>query len=101
MPESVVMSEQDSGTAAHSPADHTRDGFPDFVDQSKPEAVPLTNHTSRPARDSSWLEMELCRDFQRSTCSKGPSCRFAHAGSSVVTKEGMVTCCYDFLKVCL
>lgn len=50
-------------------------------------------------RDSSWLELEVCRDFQRHSCPRIHDCRFAHPQPPVVSKEGKVTCCYDFLKV--
>ena len=50
-------------------------------------------------RDSSWLELEVCRDFQRQSCPRIHDCRFAHPQPPVVSKEGKVTCCYDFLKV--
>ena len=52
------------------------------------------------SRDSSWLELEICRDFQRNCCPRSSEeCRFAHPQPPVVVKEGKVTCCYDFLKV--
>ena len=55
----------------------------------------------KPSRDSSWLELDVCRDFQaEGGCARGDQCRFAHTDSSVVTRDGKVTCCYDFLKVC-
>ena len=51
-------------------------------------------------RDSSWLELEICRDFLRQSCPRvSQECRFAHPQPPVVTKDGKVTCCYDFLKV--
>ena len=54
------------------------------------------------ARDSSWLQVEVCRDFQRKSCFKGPDrpmCRFAHPEEAILVKDGRVICCYDFLKV--
>ena len=54
----------------------------------------------KPSRDSSWLELDICRDFQtEGGCARREQCRFAHTNSSVVTRDGKVTCCYDFLKV--
>lgn len=51
-------------------------------------------------RDSSWLELEVCRDYQRMSCPRSPEqCRFAHPEQAVLVKDGRVTCCYDFLKV--
>ena len=55
---------------------------------------------AKPPRDSSWLELEICREFLRQGCSRSAEeCRFAHPESNVITKDGKVTCCYDFLKV--
>lgn len=52
----------------------------------------------RPARDSSWLELEVCRDFQRQSCPRNAdTCRFAHPQDN--PSRPKVTCCYDFLKV--
>ena len=54
----------------------------------------------KPSRDSSWLELDICRDFQKDGCPRSDQCRFAHPDSNVVnTRDGKVTCCYDFLKV--
>lgn len=58
-----------------------------------------TGPPSGKTRDSSWLELEVCRDFQRQSCPRIHDCRFAHPQPPVVSKEGKVTCCYDFLKV--
>lgn len=49
--------------------------------------------------DSSWLQVEVCRDFRRDTCPRGEQCRFAHPAAMVMGRDGKVTCCYDFLKV--
>lgn len=51
------------------------------------------------SRDSSWLQVEVCRDFRRETCPRGGQCRFAHPDAKVMGRDGKVTCCYDFLKV--
>jgi muscleblind protein len=51
------------------------------------------------ARDSSWLELEVCREFLRKNCSRSADeCRFAHPPDSVIVKDRKVTCCFDFLK---
>ncbi len=52
-------------------------------------------------RDSSWLEIDVCREFVRGECTRSAEeCKFAHPIGSVVVKEGnKVTCCFDFLKV--
>lgn len=51
-------------------------------------------------RDSSWLELEVCREYARHNCPRAAEdCKFAHPDPSIVVKDGHVTCCYDFLKV--
>ena len=64
-------------------------------------AAMLSPAACKPARDSSWLELDICRDFQKEGCSRSEQCRFAHPDPNVVTRDGKVTCCYDFLKVSL
>ena len=60
----------------------------------------LSPAANKPVRDSSWLELDVCRDYHKDgTCVRGEQCRFAHPDSNVVTRDGKVTCCYDFLKV--
>ena len=49
-------------------------------------------------RDSSWLELEVCREYNRGSCTRA-DCRFIHPGGSVIVKDGKVTCCFDYLKV--
>lgn len=51
-------------------------------------------------RDSSWLELEVCREYLRGSCTR-EDCRFVHPSGSVLTKDGKVTCCFDYLKVTL
>lgn len=66
-----------------------------------PSKVAVSSSMGKPVRDSSWLELDICRDFVRGySCPRGEQCRFAHPDQAVVTKENKVTCCYDFLKVC-
>ena len=57
----------------------------------------------KPSRDSSWLELDVCRDFQKDgQCVRSEQCRFAHPDLNVVNiRDGKVTCCYDFLKASL
>lgn len=56
----------------------------------------------RHGRDSSWLELEACREHLRQTCPRqAEECRYAHPEQGIYVKEGRVTCCYDFLKVVL
>lgn len=69
-----------------------------------PPLTPTTSpfkHFGPHNRDSSWLEVEVCREFLRGECSRSSEdCKYAHPTGAVIVKEGnKVTCCFDFLKV--
>ncbi|XP_072180013.1 uncharacterized protein [Diadema setosum] len=50
-------------------------------------------------RDTQWLMIEACREFQRGTCKRPDTeCKYAHPGSSVTVENGRVTACFDSLK---
>jgi hypothetical protein len=50
-------------------------------------------------KDSRWLQLEVCREFQRGQCSRSDlECKFAHPGSHVDIQNGRVTACYDSIK---
>ncbi|XP_031554757.1 muscleblind-like protein 2 isoform X2 [Actinia tenebrosa] len=50
-------------------------------------------------KDSRWLQVEVCREFQRGKCSRTEEeCRFAHPPAHVVIHNGRVTACFDSLK---
>lgn len=66
---------------------------------SPPESLGSPCSSPRAARDSTWLQIEVCRDYRRDTCPRGDDCRFAHPEAKVMGKDSKVTCCYDFLKV--
>jgi muscleblind protein len=52
-------------------------------------------------KDSRWLQLEVCREFQRQKCSRSDSeCKFAHPPLNVEVQNGRVTACYDSIKVC-
>ena len=52
------------------------------------------------AKDSRWLQLEVCREFQRSKCSRSDSeCKFAHPPANVEVQNGRVIACYDSIKV--
>ena len=72
------------------------------LERSTTPTTPTTPNTSpMKYRDSSWLEIDVCREFVRGECTRSAEeCKFAHPTGSVVIKEGnKVTCCFDFLKV--
>ena len=55
---------------------------------------------ARGERDSSWLELEVCREYLRQMCPRqAQECRYAHPEPRIYVKDGRVTCCYDSLKV--
>ncbi|XP_063160712.1 muscleblind-like protein 2 isoform X1 [Candoia aspera] len=52
-----------------------------------------------PVRDTKWLTLEVCRQFQRGTCSRSDEeCRFAHPSKSCQVENGRVIACFDSLK---
>lgn len=51
-------------------------------------------------RDTKWLTLEVCRQFQRGTCSRSDEeCKFAHPSKSCQVENGRVIACFDSLKV--
>jgi muscleblind protein len=51
-------------------------------------------------KDSRWLQLEVCREFQRQKCSRPDAeCKFAHPPPNVEVQNGRVTACYDSIKV--
>lgn len=52
-----------------------------------------------PMRDTKWLTLEVCREFQRGTCSRPDGeCKFAHPAKSCQVENGRVIACFDSLK---
>nr|AAC01948.1 Cys3His-type zinc finger protein [Drosophila melanogaster] len=52
-------------------------------------------------KDWRWLQLEVCREFQRNKCSRQDTeCKFAHPPANVEVQNGKVTACYDSIKVC-
>ncbi|XP_006862875.1 PREDICTED: muscleblind-like protein 3 isoform X2 [Chrysochloris asiatica] len=50
-------------------------------------------------RDTKWLTLEVCREFQRGTCSRGDAdCKFAHPPRVCHVENGRVMACFDSLK---
>lgn len=51
-------------------------------------------------RDTKWLTLEVCRQFQRGNCSRSDEeCKFAHPPKSCQVENGRVIACFDSLKV--
>uniref|UniRef100_A0A8C6UCJ7 Muscleblind-like splicing regulator 3 n=1 Tax=Neogobius melanostomus TaxID=47308 RepID=A0A8C6UCJ7_9GOBI len=50
-------------------------------------------------RDTKWLTLEVCREFQRATCLRSDAeCKFAHPSPSCLVENGRVIACFDSLK---
>ncbi|XP_077471496.1 muscleblind-like protein 1 isoform X11 [Stigmatopora argus] len=50
-------------------------------------------------RDTKWLTLEVCREFQRGTCSRSDQeCKFAHPAKSCQVENGRIIACFDSLK---
>ncbi|XP_052431102.1 muscleblind-like protein 3 isoform X3 [Carassius gibelio] len=50
-------------------------------------------------RDTKWLTLEVCREFQRGTCSRSDNeCKFAHPSRTCHVENGRVIACFDSLK---
>ncbi len=53
-------------------------------------------------KDSRWLTLEVCREFQRGKCTRSEQeCKFAHPPTHVEVNSGKVIACFDSLKVCV
>ena len=51
-------------------------------------------------KDSRWLQLEVCREFQRNKCTRPDAeCKFAHPAANVEVQNGRVIACYDSIKV--
>jgi muscleblind protein len=51
-------------------------------------------------KDSRWLQLEVCREYQRNKCSRpDQECKFAHPPHNVEVQNGRVIACYDSIKV--
>uniref|UniRef100_UPI0035902FB7 uncharacterized protein isoform X3 n=1 Tax=Myxine glutinosa TaxID=7769 RepID=UPI0035902FB7 len=50
-------------------------------------------------RDTRWLTLEVCREYQRGTCSRmDTECKFAHPPKSCQVENGRVVACFDSIK---
>lgn len=50
-------------------------------------------------KDSRWLTLEVCREFQRNKCTRTDTeCKFAHPPPHVEVQNGRVTACFDSIK---
>lgn len=50
-------------------------------------------------KDSQWLQLDVCREFQRGSCPRTDStCKYAHPPQHVEVSNGKVMACYDSCK---
>jgi hypothetical protein len=50
-------------------------------------------------KDSRWLTLEVCREYQRGKCTRSEQeCKFAHPPTHVEVNSGKVIACFDSLK---
>ena len=50
-------------------------------------------------KDSQWLQLDVCREFQRNRCTRTDyNCKFAHPAVHVDVHNGKVIACYDSMK---
>ena len=63
----------------------------------------VENVAANNVKDPRWLQVEVCREFQRGKCTRAETeCRFAHPDENVqVENGGRVTACFDSMKVSL
>lgn len=60
---------------------------------------PLLNIANANVKDSRWLTLEVCREFQRNKCTREDTeCKFAHPPPHVEVQNGRVTACFDSIK---
>jgi len=71
--------------------------FPSYLG---PAPVTMLNvNTMLNQKDSRWLQLEVCREYQRQKCSRPDGeCKFAHPPANVEVQSGRVTACYDSIK---
>ena len=72
--------------------------YPSYVN---PQVLTMFNvSTLLNQKDSRWLQLEVCREFQRQKCTRSDAeCKFAHPPANVEVQNGRVTACYDSIKV--
>ena len=72
--------------------------YPSYVN---PQVLTMFNvSTLLNQKDSRWLQLEVCREYQRQKCTRSDcECKFAHPPPNVEVQNGRVTACYDSIKV--
>jgi muscleblind protein len=69
-----------------------------MFDENSNTVMAMVNHLIN-VKDSRWLQVEVCREYQRGQCSRTDlECKFAHPPAHVEVQNGRVTACYDSIK---
>lgn len=69
-----------------------------MFDENSNNFMAAINHLMN-VKDSRWLQLEVCREYQRGQCSRSDQeCKFAHPPANVEVQNGRVTACYDSIK---
>jgi muscleblind protein len=69
-----------------------------MFDENSNNFMAAINHLMN-VKDSRWLQLEVCREYQRGQCSRTDhECKFAHPPAHVEVQNGRVTACYDSIK---
>uniref|UniRef100_T1JNS4 C3H1-type domain-containing protein n=1 Tax=Strigamia maritima TaxID=126957 RepID=T1JNS4_STRMM len=70
----------------------------EYLIQPPPQTMAMVNNLVN-VKDSRWLQLEVCREFQRNKCTRPDTeCKFAHPPANVEVQNGRVTACYDSIK---
>lgn len=90
----------DPNSAAVQPANAAPTGAPYNQMVSPPNMAMVNVNNILNVKDSRWLQLEVCREFQRNKCTRPDTeCKFAHPLPNVEVQNGRVTACYDSIKV--
>ena len=72
--------------------------YPSYINPGSMTMINMSSLLNQ--KDSRWLQLEVCREYQRQKCSRSDcECKFAHPPANVEVQNGRVTACYDSIKV--
>ena len=98
--QATETAEHSDSTSTEITADDSNESIQEEQFNNSTGATNTVSNAKHGVRDSSWLELDVCREYLRGDCSRSADeCRYAHPTGSVIVKEGKVTCCFDYLKV--
>lgn len=86
-------------SAAAAAAAHSAPPYSAMVSPGVPNMAMVNVNNFLNVKDSRWLQLEVCREFQRNKCTRPDTeCKFAHPPPNVEVQNGRVTACYDSIK---